>query len=75
MIRTWIGENGLHNAQIMCYGCESWTGTELDVTSKEQSWIWSMNWKQQTHSDDVHLKLMPHTDRGKFVSDNCKERG
>ncbi|CZR53543.1 uncharacterized protein PAC_03422 [Phialocephala subalpina] len=65
--KAWIDENGLHNAQIMCYNCESWhlPGSELDVTSSSQPWIWATNWQQQTHSDDVHMKLQWHDDRGR----------
>ncbi|KUJ08943.1 CBD9-like protein [Mollisia scopiformis] len=62
--KTWIDDTGLYNAQIMCYNCESWSGTTLDVMSPSQPWIWATNWDQPTHSDDVHLKLRPHNAKG-----------
>lgn len=65
--KAWIDETGLHNAQIVCYNCESWNlpGSNLSVTSTSQPWIWATNWQQQTHSDDVHMKLKWHNDRGR----------
>ncbi|KAK0127967.1 hypothetical protein ONS96_007462 [Cadophora gregata f. sp. sojae] len=62
--RTWVDPDGLHNAQIMCYDCESWTSSDLDVDSSKQSWIWSSNFMQNTRSDDPEMMLNMHTDRG-----------
>jgi len=64
--RTWVDPDGLHNAQMMCYDCESWTSSDLDVDSSKQSWIWSSNFMQNTRSDDPELMLNMHTDRGTF---------
>lgn len=62
--RAWVDSNGLYNAQIMCYDCESWGRSKLDVMSGNQSWIWSVNTRQKTRSDDVGLHLVMHTNRG-----------
>ncbi|KAG4420487.1 hypothetical protein IFR04_006407 [Cadophora malorum] len=62
--RTWVDPDGLHNAQMMCYDCETWTSSDLDVDSSKQSWIWSSNFMQNTRSDDPELMLNMHTDRG-----------
>jgi hypothetical protein len=62
--RAWVDEAGLYNAQLLCYDCESWSGSTLDVMSANQSWIWSANERQKTRSDDVGLHLIMHTNRG-----------
>ncbi|KAL2066753.1 hypothetical protein VTL71DRAFT_2825 [Oculimacula yallundae] len=62
--RTWVDPNGVHNAQLICYDCEKWTKSKLDVDSHKQSWIWSSNFMQNTRSDDPEMMLNMHTDRG-----------
>ncbi|XMA10274.1 hypothetical protein WAI453_003065 [Rhynchosporium graminicola] len=62
--RTWVSTNGIHNTQLLCYDCESWAGSELDVESSKQKWIWSANFMQETQSEDPELMLNIHTDRG-----------
>lgn len=62
---TWVdGTNGLHHAQIMCYDCESWGGSNLSVDANDQAWIWAASFAQETRSDLIELMLNIHNDRG-----------
>lgn len=58
--RSWVDGQGFCNAQMTCYGCESWGGSHLDARSANQSWIWSLNAEQKTGSDDEGLNLLMH---------------
>lgn len=71
--KTWVEPNGLHNAQIVCNDCESWHGSELDVDDKEQKWVWSSNFEQETRNDDPEFGLQMHKDRGMFSNPTSSE--
>ena len=61
--RKWV-DNDLYNVQVTCYGCEKWSGSTLDVTSVNQTWIWAWNGKQETGTANEKIKLKRHEDRG-----------
>ena len=63
--RKWV-DDGLYNVQISCYGCEKWSGSTLDVTNANQSWIWAWNGKQETGTANENIKLVKHEDKGIF---------
>jgi hypothetical protein len=75
--RKWV-DNDLYNVQLICYECEKWSGSTLEVTSANQTWIWAWNGKQETGTANEKIKLKRHEDRGmlalfltSFALQNC----
>ncbi|KAF4622660.1 hypothetical protein G7Y89_g14367 [Cudoniella acicularis] len=64
ILKTWTGDENTQNARVVCYGCETWGGKKLNITSVDQAWIWSVNPLQATASSDLQLPLKMHTDYG-----------
>lgn len=53
---------------VVCYSCDEWAGSTVDITSTEQSMIYSMqvHQKMQTSDKEAHIKM--HTDYSTFFS-------
>jgi Cytochrome domain of cellobiose dehydrogenase len=66
--RKWIDEGGYSNVQVSCFGCDRWSGSQLDVMSANQSWIWAWNGMQKTGSASEKMGLQKHELKGVFCS-------
>ncbi|MCJ1251797.1 hypothetical protein MMC30_009035 [Trapelia coarctata] len=47
---------------IVCYGCSSWSGTQISTTTSQQPWLWAWNAEQKfdVFTFDAHLDMHKH---------------
>jgi len=66
MIKTWV-EGDYHNAQLVCYGCDTWHRNSANVTSKKQKWIFANHYEYVMQTNDIKKPMSLHTDYGVFL--------
>ncbi|KAH7563619.1 hypothetical protein J3E72DRAFT_386898 [Bipolaris maydis] len=68
IIKTWV-EGDYHNAQVVCYGCDTWHRNSANVTSKKQNWIFSNHYDYVMQTNDLNKPMSLHTDYNVFTLD------
>jgi len=64
----------LMTANIKCANCRSWDGGRLDVTSKDQNFIWAVG-NQRVTSKSQSETLSKHVQNGRYVLDLTQATG
>ncbi|KAH3949923.1 hypothetical protein HBH53_081140 [Parastagonospora nodorum] len=67
-IKTWV-EGVYYNAQIVCYGCDTWHRNSANVTSKKQKWIFANHYEYVMQTNDIKKPMSLHTDYDVFELD------
>jgi hypothetical protein len=60
-------EGNHYNAQLVCYGCDTWHRNSANVTSKKQKWIFANHYEYVMQTNDIKKPMSLHTDYGVFL--------